>query len=167
MSQTPVANRIQELRGAVSTADPTAYLVEGRVMRRLLRKRSKHPSLAVVLPHGESQVVSAEDVFSTILPDELGLGSALGVTGDVILLQLPSVDQLEHWPLEDLKLLLWRRLFHAQLDRELNYLHDPQPLSSPRSIRSDRSNLTKPITCFATKCDCWFLIRESRLFVNG
>jgi len=133
VSQTPVANRIQELRGAVSTADPTAYLVEGRVMRRLLRKRSKHPSLAVVLPHGESQVISAEDVFSTILPDELGLGSALGVTGDVILLELPSVDQLEHWPLEDLKLLLWRRLFHAHLDRELNYLHDPQRLAFVQS----------------------------------
>lgn len=133
MSQTPIAVRVEELRTAVSTADPTAYLIEARVMRRLLRKQSKHPSLAVVLPHGDAQVVPAEDVLSTVLPDELGLKQTQHLAGDMILIQLPSADQLEHWPDEDIKLLLWRRLFHASLDRELKYLRASENLAFVQS----------------------------------
>ncbi|MFM8189224.1 MAG: hypothetical protein ACKN85_12150 [Pirellula sp.] len=133
MSQSPAAVRIEELRKAVWAADATAYLVEPRVMRRILRKRSKHPSLAMVLPHGESQVVSSQEVLSTILPDELGIAYYPAFGSDVILLQLPGVDQLEHWPLEELKLLLWRRLFHAHLDRELRYLETPDKLAFVQS----------------------------------
>ena len=133
MSQSPAAVRIEELRKAVSAADSTAYLVEARVMRRMLRKKSKHPSLAIALPHAESQVVSSEEVSSTILPDEIGLTHPLNGFGDVILLQLPGLDQLEHWPLEELKLLLWRRLFHAQIDREMKFLEAPEQLAYVQS----------------------------------
>ena len=129
MSQASLASRIEELRNGVWQADPTAYLVEARVMRRFLRKQSRHPSLAVVLPHRESQVATLQEVCRAILPDELGLSQAPLGSGEVILLQLPSVDQLEHWPIEELKLLLWRRLFHASIDRELKHLHSPDQLA--------------------------------------
>ncbi|MFN6302093.1 MAG: hypothetical protein ACK42H_07870 [Planctomycetota bacterium] len=129
MTQASLNDRIEELRNGVWQADPTAYLVEARVMRRFLRKQSRHPSLAVVLPHRETQVASLQDVCSVILPDELGLNHPPTATSEVILLQLPSVDQMEHWPIEELKLLLWRRLFHASIDRQLKNLHAPEQLA--------------------------------------
>jgi hypothetical protein len=129
VTQASLNDRIEELRNGVWQADPTAYLVEARVMRRFLRKQSRHPSLAVVLPHRETQVASLQDVCSVILPDELGLNHPPTATSEVILLQLPSVDQMEHWPIEELKLLLWRRLFHASIDRQLKNLHAPEQLA--------------------------------------
>lgn len=129
MSQASLNDRIEELRNGVWQADPSAYLVEARVMRRFLRKQSRHPSLAMVLPHRESQVATLQDVCDVILPDELGLTHHPIAAGEVILLQLPSVDQMEHWPLEELKLLLWRRLFHATIDRQLKVLHAPEQLA--------------------------------------
>ncbi|MCY3005526.1 MAG: hypothetical protein NTV29_06070 [Planctomycetota bacterium] len=126
MSQAPVANRVGELREAVSAADSTVFLVEGRIMRRLLRKRTQHPSLALALPHEESHVAPAEQVLGSILPDELGLRNIQPICGDVLLIKLPNPDQIEHWPLDELKLLLWRRLFHAQLDRALLALRTPE-----------------------------------------
>jgi hypothetical protein len=139
VSQTPVANRIEELRKAVAAVDPSAYLVESRVLRRLLKKRSKHPNLAIILPHGDSCVASILDVFRAVLPDELGLTSELeiakaqGASSDIILIRLPRPEELEHWPLEELKLLLWRRLFHAQLDRELSRFQNADQLAYVQS----------------------------------
>jgi len=133
VSQTPSSIRIEELRKAISATDPTAYLIEARVVRRLVRKQAKHPSLAFALPHGDIQVVTSEEISETILPDELGLKEPLNCKVDVILLQLPNADQLEHWPDEELKLLLWRRLFHAHIDRELKHLQQPDALALVQS----------------------------------
>lgn len=133
MSSTSSSVRIEELRKAISATDPTAFLIEARVIRRLVRKQSKHPSLALTLPHDDTQVVAAEDLAQTILPDELGLSSPLNLSGDVIVLKMPTADQIEHWPEEDLKLLLWRRLFHAHLDRELKHLTEPEQFAYVQS----------------------------------
>ena len=133
MSQAPVANRVGELREAVSAVDSTVFLVEGRVMRRLLRKRTQHPSLALALPHEDSHVAPADQVLGSIRPDELGLRDMQPIWGDVLLIKLPNPDQLEHWPLDELKLLLWRRLFHAQLDRALLALRSPDQFAFVQS----------------------------------
>ena len=75
-------------------------------MRRLLRKRTQHPSLALALPHEDSHVAPADQVLGSIRPDELGLRDMQPIWGDVLLIKLPNPDQLEHWPLDELKLLL-------------------------------------------------------------
>jgi hypothetical protein len=121
------------LREAVWSADSTVFLVEGRVMRRLLRKRTQHPSLALALPHEESHVAPADQVLGSIRPDELGLRAMQPIWGDVLLIKLPNPDQLEHWPLDELKLLLWRRLFHAQIDRALLSLRSPDQFAFVQS----------------------------------
>ncbi|MEQ1825143.1 MAG: hypothetical protein ABL921_04330 [Pirellula sp.] len=112
-------SRITELRRALSAADPTAYLVEARVIRRVIRDRHGFANLSVELPHTESQVVSSDDVRKLTHPDELGLNSFSNLADHCLLICEPDSGELDHWPLQELKQRVWRRLFHASLDREL------------------------------------------------
>ncbi len=106
------------MRGALSVADRSAYLVEARVIRRVIRERHGVANLVVALPHTQSQVVSGWDVRKFAHPDELGLDSFDALADECLLICEPENGELDHWPLNELKQQVWRRLFHAQLDRE-------------------------------------------------
>jgi hypothetical protein len=71
------------------------------------------------LPHPESQLATPEEIQSLLHPDELGLQSWRDLPETALLIEQPKFDELEHWPIEDLKLQVWRRLFHGQIDRLL------------------------------------------------
>jgi len=124
-------SRIEELRQALSSADRSAYLVEARLIRRIIRERYGFANLSVALPHTESQLVSAADVRSLAHPDELGLDSFDSLPDECILICEPVNGELEHWPMPELKLQVWRRLFHAKVDqgfRDLRGTDDLGPL---------------------------------------
>jgi hypothetical protein len=55
-------SRIEELRRALTRADASAYLVEGRVIRRVIREQFGFARMSASIPHTESQVVAASDV---------------------------------------------------------------------------------------------------------
>jgi len=128
------ASRIQELRRVLSAADPSAYLVEARVIRRVIRERDGFANLSVELPHTQSQVVSSQDVRRLAHPDELGLSSFESLPAECLLICEPENGELDHWPLHELKQLVWRRLFHAKLDRA--YLHSDLA-GNPQLLRSN------------------------------
>ncbi|HUP80365.1 MAG TPA: hypothetical protein VM260_17550, partial [Pirellula sp.] len=65
-------SRIQALQEALSASDRSAYLVEARVIRRVIRERHGFANLLKALPHTHCQVVSGEDVRKLAHPDELG-----------------------------------------------------------------------------------------------
>lgn len=119
MSRVDEVSRINELRRALSRADASAYLVEGRVIRRVIRERFAFAKLSAAIPHTESQVVAAIDVRHLTHPDELGLITFHDLPDKCLLISQPEEDELEHWPLQELLQQVWRRLFHAQIDREL------------------------------------------------
>ncbi len=119
MSRGDGISRIEELRRALSRADASAYLVEGRVIRRVIREQFGFAKLAASIPHAESQVVSAIDVRHLTHPDELGLTTFTDLPDRCLLISQPEDGELEHWPLQELLQQVWRRLFHAQIDREL------------------------------------------------
>ena len=73
MSRVNGISRIDELRRALSRADASAYLVESRVIRRVIREQYGFAKLSASIPHTESQVVAAVDVRHLTHPDELGL----------------------------------------------------------------------------------------------
>ena len=112
-------SRINELRRTLTAAEPSAFLVEERVIRRVIRDRHGLANLALELPHTDSQVVSAEDVRKLTHPDELGLTTFADLPNPCLLICEPHNGELDHWPLQELKLKVWRHLFHARLDREL------------------------------------------------
>lgn len=111
--------RIEELRRALSHADPSAFLVEPRVIRRVIRERFGFAQLSASIPHAESQIVPAADVRHLVHPDELGLTSFTDLPADCLLICQPDEGELEHWPMQELLQQVWRRLFHSQIDREL------------------------------------------------
>jgi len=112
-------SRIEELRRALSRADASAYLVESRVIRRVIREQCGFAKLSASIPHTESQVVAAVDVRHLTHPDELGLTTFSNLPDRCLLISQPEEGELEHWPLQELLQQVWRRLFHAEIDREL------------------------------------------------
>ncbi len=119
MSKVDGITRIEELRRALSRSDAAAYLVEPRVIRRVIRELYGFAQLSASIPHVESQIVSAVDVRHLVHPDELGLNSFDDLPDNCILICEPDEGELEHWPMQELLQQVWRRLFHAQIDREL------------------------------------------------
>lgn len=119
MSRVEGISRIEELRRALSRADASAYLVESRVIRRVIREQFGFAKLSASIPHTESQVVAAVDVRHLTHPDELGLSAFTDLPDRCLLISQPEEGELDHWPLQELLQQVWRRLFHAQIDREL------------------------------------------------
>ena len=120
-------SRIQALQEALSASDRSAYLVEARVIRRVIRERHGFANLLKALPHTHCQVVSGEDVRKLAHPDELGLSSFDLLADECLLICEPEKEVLDHWPLQELKQQVWRRLFHAKLDREFQHLKTSEP----------------------------------------
>jgi hypothetical protein len=112
-------SRIEELRRALSRADASAYLVEGRVIRRVIREQFGFAKLSASIPHTESQVVPAADVRHLTHPDELGLTTFANLPEKCLLISQPEEGELDHWPMQELLQQVWRRLFHTQIDCEL------------------------------------------------
>lgn len=119
-------SRINELRRTLTAAEPSAFLVEERVIRRVIRDRHGLANLALELPHTDSQVVSADDVRKLTHPDELGLETFADLPNPCLLICEPHKGEMDHWPLQELKLKVWRHLFHARLDRELRDQLSPE-----------------------------------------
>jgi len=119
VSKIDESSRIQELRRALSRADATAFLVEPRVIRRVIRERYGFAKLSASIPHTESQIVAGADVRNLVHPDELGLTSFQDLPSICVLICEPDEGELEHWPMQELLARVWRRLFHAQIDRIL------------------------------------------------
>lgn len=119
MTKEDGSNRIEELRRALSQAEPGAFLVAPRVIRRVIRERYGFAKLSASIPHTESQIVTASDVRHLVHADELGLATLQSLPDVCILITQPDEGELEHWPIQELLQQVWRRLFHAQVDRQL------------------------------------------------
>ena len=119
MSKVDGSSRIEELRRALTQSEPAAFLVEPRVIRRVIRERYGFAQLSASIPHVESQIVPADDVRHLVHPDELGLADFHDIPRDCMLICQPDEGELEHWPMQELLQQVWRRLFHAQIDRAL------------------------------------------------
>ena len=113
------AGRIQELRRALQLAEPSAFLAEPRVIRRVIRERHGFVKLSTAIPHADSQLVPAGELRELVHPDELGLSDFQSLPETCLLISQPAEDELQHWPVQELLQQVWRRLFHAVIDREL------------------------------------------------
>lgn len=116
------STRIQELRRALTQADSGAFLVESRVIRRVIRELNGFARLSTSLPHTELQVVAVADIRELCHSDELGLESFQALPELCLLIALPEEGELQHWPVQELMQLVWRRLFHGMIDRHLQQL---------------------------------------------
>ncbi|MFM7057587.1 MAG: hypothetical protein ACKO2P_11770 [Planctomycetota bacterium] len=154
-----VAGRIDELRRALQRSESAAFLVEPRVIRRVIRELHGFVKLSVSVPHALSQIVSRSDVQHLVHPDELGLESFTDLPERCLLICQPEEAELEHWPLQELLQQVWRRLFHAVLDLRLS-----ERLSGP----DERSRVQQRIAELgqAEFDEAHFVLRNEQLLIH-
>lgn len=119
MSTDATNSKFTELQSAVHQACADAYLVEPRVVRRIIRELHGFARLSSRIPHTEVFVAHAADVRHLAHPDELGLQNFNDLTARPILVAQLEDFELENKPTQDILLLLWQRLFHGMIDRDL------------------------------------------------
>lgn len=106
-------------------ADESAYLVEPRVVRRIIRELHGFARLSSRIPHTEVLVAKAHDIRQLAHPDELGLTDFQQLQPLSILVAQPEEHELEGHSLQDLMQMTWARLFHGRIDLRLrNAIND-------------------------------------------
>ena len=101
-------------------AEERAYLVEPRVVRRIIRELHGFARLSTRIPHTDVLVAKAFDIRSLAHPDELGLQNFTQLSPVSILVAQPEEHELEKQPLQDLMQLIWGRLFHGVIDLQFD-----------------------------------------------
>ena len=119
MSTATPSSKISELVRAVRKARDDAFLVEARVVRRIIRERYGFARLSTRIPHTDVLVVRFNDVRTLAHPDELGLNDFSDLPRLVILVAQPEEHELDELPLQELLQLTWSRLFHGCIDMHL------------------------------------------------
>lgn len=121
-----------QLRQAVRQADAGTFLVEPRVIRRVVRELYNFARLSSRVPHTEVQVIPAAQIRRLTHPDELGLETFEGLPDPVLLIALPEEHESTGQSTQDQMVLVWRRLFHGAIDRAVQ-----SALASEQLTRSD------------------------------
>lgn len=132
MSTGTLSTKIPELRRAVRQAEDRAFLVEPRVVRRIIREQYGFARLSTRIPHTDVLVAKALDIRSLAHPDELGLEDFSQLPTLSILVAQPEEHELEQLPLQDLMQLTWSRLFHGVIDLQLTLAASDGRLSRAR-----------------------------------
>jgi hypothetical protein len=108
---------------AIRDADPTAFPVASRIVRRVIRNEIDLPALSARVPHRKSFVISADRARQIVLNDELGLDPDASLPETLLLLARPEEHELEAMSAAALgdyyrRLHLHARI-HAALDERL------------------------------------------------
>lgn len=104
----------------VRAADPEAFVVPSRIVRRVIREDRRLTGFVLQVPHRKSYVARREPLLDYVLPSELGLDSEDEIPDRVILLAAPNPDKLEVMPPEQARMRAWRLLFHARVHADLD-----------------------------------------------
>lgn len=126
----PVVAMLEQASRALRDVDPTAFLVQPRVLRRVIKHEWELPALTVQVPHRKSRIISRNTVIRHIDWDELGLETNAELPDRAILIARPDDKQLESMSLGQLKLRVWRLLFHSKVHDALDQKQSDGTLST-------------------------------------
>ena len=104
----------------VRAVDPSAFLVEPRVLRRVIKAEVHLPALSVQIPHRKAWIAKRNTLIRHVELDELGTefmtDDSIELPERALLLQRPEEGALGSMGLEQLLGRCWRLLFHARID---------------------------------------------------
>ena len=89
---TQSAAMLAAVHEALRSADPSAYTVLPRVLRRVIRHDLDLPGLMTRVPHRETDIASADHLRQVVSPDELSHDPGGTLPERVILLARPEED---------------------------------------------------------------------------
>jgi hypothetical protein len=114
------ASRLDQADAAVRKADPTAFPVSQRVLKRVITQDLGLTGLGLNLPHRKSWILTAARAQQLVEPDELGLQTYETLSPYVLLLARPEDEELDRLTISELCLRYWRLLFHIRVHRALD-----------------------------------------------
>lgn len=120
----PVATMVQEAARALREVEPSAFLVQPRVIRRVVKQEWDLPALTLQVPHRKSWIIPRNTLIRHVEWDELGLEANVELPDRAILIARPDDKHLESMSLSQLKLQVWRLLFHARIHDAFDQLVD-------------------------------------------
>jgi hypothetical protein len=99
----------------VRAADPEAYLVPSRILRRVIRRDRGLTFFGFHAARRDSYAISGKALRGIVAGDELGLGSGHPWPTTAILLARPDPQDLDAAERGPVLLDFWRRLYHARV----------------------------------------------------
>jgi hypothetical protein len=106
---------LAELQRAVRDADPAAFLVPPRIVRRAIKDDCHLTGFGLKVPHRKSYAIARDSLLDIVDRADLGLSEDDNLPEWVILLARPSSQDLLETPAGDLLTRCWRLLFHARV----------------------------------------------------
>jgi len=101
-------------------ADPTAFPVSHRVLKRVITQDLGLTGLGLNIPHRKSWILASDRAQQLIEPDELGLTTYGALPPYVLLLARPEDEEIDRLSVSELCLRYWRLLFHIRVHRALD-----------------------------------------------
>ena len=126
----PVAAMLEQASRALREVEPAAFLVQPRVLRRVIKHEWDLPALTVQVPHRKSRIVMRNVVIRHVDWDELGLEVNADLPDRAILIARPDDKHLESMSLGQLKLQIWRLLFHSKIHDAFDQLQSQGTLKT-------------------------------------
>ncbi len=104
-----------ELERALKTADPAAWLVAPRIVRRVVRHQRGLSLFGLSVPHRKSATLSARQAEEIVERHELGLPDNATLPPTLILIARPDLPDLVGAERGEVLTKLWRLLFHTHI----------------------------------------------------
>jgi len=111
---------LDSIERAIREADPSAFPIASRIVRRVIRNEIDLPALIGRVPHRKSFVISAAQAQQIVLNDELGLDPGAPLPGTLLLLARPEEHELEAMTADALREHYRRLHFHARVHAALD-----------------------------------------------
>jgi hypothetical protein len=129
-SSGPIVAMLEQAIRALREVEPAAFLVQPRVLRRVIKQEWNLPALTVQVPHRKSRIISRNTVIRHVDWDELGLDANAELPDRAILIARPDDKHLESMSLGQLKLQVWRLLFHSKIHDAFDQLQNDGTLTA-------------------------------------
>ncbi len=110
----------EQLGNAVREADPAAFLVLPRILRRVIKQDRLLTGFGIRVPHRKSYVIARDSLLEIVDRAELGLADDAPLPEKVILIARPSLRKLAATPAASVLIRSWRLLFHARIHAALD-----------------------------------------------
>lgn len=121
VSTVPAAMSAESLRATLASVARDAFLVDGWVMRRVIRLDRRLTGLGFNVPHRKTYTIESGRLLAYVDRPELNLAATVELPRVVILLAKPTEkDFSECVTSDELLRRYWRLLFHARIHRDLD-----------------------------------------------
>jgi len=106
---------IAELQEAIWAADPAAFLVLPRILRRVIKQDRRLTGFGLLAPHRKSYLIDRDPLLEIVEKTELGVAEDFALPRQIVLLARPNHRELAEATAGEMLIRCWRLLFHARL----------------------------------------------------